>query len=424
MSQPSPLRPGFLAANRTPVWVVITGNVRSGREFRRMFEQATELRAKGCIDGIRFVTWKGELEQAPGLERALVGAGVSILTVEPPAPAPKIHPLFHGYVYHQRKALHYALQSLPSEAFILKARTDFAEERFDSMVEALFQQPTAELRVRISSPILDSRLFTYDARPDHLFYWDDIVFSGMRNDLLKLNNFELTCDFIHPGHVSCAETRLFSPLFLAHYPVLAWFFENVRGESFARLLTVWLSASEPLPLPTLAKTILASYFHILSRYLILPKSNPAINFPIHLGSFFTPNYDLGVIDFPSPWASHKLVSQYLLDRLLCDEEFEDANLASIVALMRRMDSEVQSRGAISSGFEAELGEFKRFTAHYGIETIVAQAHLITATSTSSHNHGRFLEKVQLPEKRQLSRWQQKKLGAKKQLGNWVLKKLL
>ena len=424
MSPVSLSRPVFLAADRTPVWVVITGNVRSGREFRRMFEQATELREKGCIDGIRFVTWKGELEQAPGLEKALVGAGVSILTVEPPTPAPKIHPLFHGYVYHQRKALHFALQSLPPEAYVLKARTDFAEERFDSMVATLFSNPATKLQVKISSPILETRLFTYDARPDHLFYWDDIVFSGMRNDLLKLNNFDLTCDFVQPGHVPCAEIRLFSPLFLKHYPVLAWFFENIHGEGFARLLQLWLASAEPLPLPALIQIILASYFHILSRYVILPVSDGSASHPIRLGSFFTPNSDLGLIDFSSPWPSHKLVSQCLLDRLLGDEPFEDPNLAAVATLMRRMDGDVSSRGAIPSGFEAELDGLRRFAKHYGTDPITSQASLILPVATGPHCHGRFLEHVQLPEKRHLSRWQQRKQGARKRLGNWILDRLL
>lgn len=424
MSPSTLRRPDFIESNRTPVWVVITGNVRSGKEFRRMFEQVTELRKTGCIDGIRFVTWKGELEQAPGLEEALVGAGVSILCVEPPIPAPGVHPLFHGYVYHQRKALHFALRSLPPDAFVLKARTDFAEERFDSMVATLFQQPTAELRVGISSPILDTRLFTYDARPDHLFYWDDIVFSGMRNDLLKFNNFDLTCDFIYPGHVSCAEIRLFSPLFLKHYPVLAWFFENVHGEGFARLLKLWLSTAEPPPLPALVNNILASYFHILSRYLILPKSDQPVGVPIHLGSFFTPDSDLGVIDFRSPWNSHKLVSQYLLDRLRSNEEFNDFNLAAVASLMRRMDSDVESRGALPVAMNEELAEFSRFAEHYGTAPIISQEQLISPVAEGPHVHGRFLEHVELPEKRRPSRWEQKKLGARKKLGNWILERLL
>ncbi len=389
-----------------------------------MFGQALELREKGLVEGIRFVTWLGELEQAPGLEQALTEAGVSILTVEPPRPDPRVHPLFHGYVYHQRKALHFALRSLPQDCFVLKARTDFAEERFDSMVATLFATPGMILEVDIPSPVISTRLFSYDARPDHLFYWDDIVFSGMRDDLLKFNNFDLTCEFIYPGHVSCAEIRLFSPLFLQHYPVLAWFFENINGERFAQTLQRWLSSGGSTPMPTLLKDILASYFHILSRYVLLPKSDGSLDFPITLETFFTANSELEVIAFSHPWASHKLISKRLLDRLIGPEEFEEPNLAAIVSAMRKMDTDLSLRGTLSSTFDHDLREFVEFAGHFEINPLVFQNHLIPARQKQPCDSTEFLNAVELPEKRHLSRWQQRKLGARTKAANWVLQKLL
>lgn len=424
MSSPTQCRPDFIASNQIPVWVVITGNVRSGREFRRMFGQAVELRHKGLIDGIRFVTWQGELEQARGLETALTDSGISIITIEPPKSDPRVHPLFHGYVYHQRKSLHFALQSLPENCYVLKARTDFAEERFESMVATLFAAPDTCLRVTLPFPVISTRLFSYDARSDYLFYWDDIVFCGMRNDLLKFNNFDLSCEFIYPGHNPCAETRLFSQLFLNSYPIIRWFFENIHGERFARLLQVWLTSSESVPMPALVRDILASYLHILSRYVILPKSDHSLIFPISLRTYFLPNDGIGLKEFAHPWRSHKLVNQCLLDRLRTDEDFSDPNLASVVATIRKMDHDVDARGAITPGFEAELDEFRNFSARFDICPFVSQAQLIPATEKGSCNPGQFLEHVELPEKRHLSRWQQRKQGARKRAAHWLLGKFL
>ncbi|NJM39144.1 MAG: hypothetical protein HC845_15545, partial [Akkermansiaceae bacterium] len=81
------------------------------------------------------------------------------------------------------------------------------------MAATLFGDSSLTLGVDIPSPILRTRLFSYDARPDYFFYWDDIVFSGMRDDLMQLNNFDISCDFIQPGHFSPAESRLFAPTF-------------------------------------------------------------------------------------------------------------------------------------------------------------------------------------------------------------------
>lgn len=418
------LRPEFLINHRIPIWVLITGNVRSGREFRRVFKQVVDLRQRGLVDGIRLATWKGELEQVPGLEQALTDAGISILTIEAPPVDPKMHPLFHGYIYHQRKALHFALKSLPSNSFVLKTRTDFSEERFESMVAALFGNPSLKLDVDISSPILQTRLFSYDARPDYLFYWDDIVFSGMRDDLLEFNNFDIACEFIHPGHLSPPESRLFAPLFLKRYPILQWFFENIHGEEFARLLQRWVASDGQLPLPVLVRDVLASYFHILSRYVVLPDGGRGSDDPICLQSFFSPNQDLGVKTFSHPWASHKLFSQCLLDRLRGPGDFADGNLAALVAAMRRMDLDVECRGALPPDFGECLRAFDDFSRHFGCESLVEQARLIPAAQTLPNHPGNLLDEVEMPEKRHLSWWQQKKLGARRTAASWLLRKLL
>ncbi|MFK7851858.1 MAG: hypothetical protein AB8D78_12860, partial [Akkermansiaceae bacterium] len=97
-------RPTLTSDAKIPIWVVITGNVRSGKEFRRIFQQADALRQQGLIDGILFSTWQDDLDSAPGLESTLKAAGISVIGLKPPSPAPKIHPLFHGYLYHQRKS--------------------------------------------------------------------------------------------------------------------------------------------------------------------------------------------------------------------------------------------------------------------------------------------------------------------------------
>ena len=417
-------RPGFLRDHDIPIWIIITGNVRSGREFRRIFEQAIALRELGLADAIRFVTWRGELEQAPGLAEALTEAGISILTIQPPQPHPRVHPLFHGYVYHQRKSLHFALQSLPERSFVLKARTDFAEERFDSMVATLFGNPSCRLEAGIALPALETRLFTYDARPDHFFYWDDIVFSGLREDLFKLNNFDLACDFIQPGHVACAETRLFSPLFLELYPVLRWYFENLDGRLFAQLLQKWLAAPDPLPAPEILTCILAAYFHILSRYLVLPALDRGMNFPISLRTFFTADPSLGIRDFSFPWSSHKLISQCLLDRLCSDEEFADPNLATVVSAMRRMDHDCSSRTAMPAPLADQRAKLAEFATRHGLDPFVSQTTPIPCATEVSPCGAGFLDHVQLPEKRQLTRWQQRKLGARKKVSTWLLDRLL
>lgn len=417
-------RPTFLVAHAIPVWVVITGNVRSGREFRQIFKQALELRESGEVDGIRFVTWKGELEQAPGLEMVLVNAGVSILIVDPPSPAPKIHPLFHGYVYHQRKALHFGLQTLPSDCFVLKARTDFAAERFESMVKTLFGDPGFTLGVDIQSPIFRTRLFSYDVRPDYLFYWDDIVFSGMRDDLVQLNNFDVSCDFVQPGHISPPESRLYGPIFLKHYPILRWFSENIRGEEFASLLRKWTSSNASERLPILIIVILASYFHVISRYVALPKSDSLSGLPISLKSFFTSDPELGVIEFPKPWVSHKLINQCLSDRLRGREDFDDTNLAAIVDAMRQMDSVPDTRGALPPNLEQAQLELEEFSIRLGCRPLITQTQLISEQPTSLKKSESTLEDVKLPEKRHLSWWQQKKLGARRHAAEWLLRKIV
>ena len=417
-------RPEFLKSSGIPVWIVVTGNVRSGREFRGIFSKILALRDSGLVDGIRFVTWHGELESAPGLEQTLVALGISILTIQEPVAEPKVHPLFHGFVYHQRKALHFALESLPENSYVLKARTDFAEERFDSMVDALFRNPSLDLEIGIPNPILKTRLFSFDARPDYLFYWDDIVFSGLRDDLLRLNNFDLSSEFIYPGHVFPAECRLFAPLFLDHYPVLRWFFENIDGREFSELLQLWISNDQEITLPALIRNVLASYLHILSRYVLLPSAESTSPLPIQLKNFFTESEKVGVKSFLHPWSSHKLYSQILLDRLLNGELFEDKELGEVTTLMRQMDDDVASRGVMPIKMEESLLELVTFAGRFGLHLFTSQTRLIPSAATLPLHSSSLLDLIELPEKRHLSWWKQKYTGLRRSAAKYLIRKLL
>lgn len=414
-------RPSFLIPNQTPIWVLVTGNVRSGSEFKEIFRQVLDLRDQGLVDGIRFATWKNDLDHSVGLATSLAELGISTVAIESPKADPKVHPLFHGYVYHQRKSLHFGLKSLPADCFVLKARTDFAEERFDSMIRTLFGNQSQDLHVDLIEPILKTRLFSYDARTDYLFYWDDIVFSGMRDDLLGLNNFDLACEFIYPEHFFPAEVRLFAPLFLKKYPVLDWFFENVHGEKFAELLQRWSTVDNRLPLPILIRAVLAAYFHILSRYIVLPKGVSSCVGDLALADFFRPADELGVKSFPAPWPSHKLIFSTLLDQIRDLKAFGDPELEILFTAVRRMDSDLAARGAMPANLDSAYKEFKQFAESFDLDLLVPQYQLILPVAGGG---GGRLEKLHLPEKRHLSRWEGKKLGLKRAAAQWALRKLL
>ncbi|HEY5793207.1 MAG TPA: hypothetical protein VIS74_07905 [Chthoniobacterales bacterium] len=400
---------------------MITGNVRSGREFRGIFEQVFELRRQGLVDGILFATWRDELRKFPSLGKTLADQGVTTVAIEPPAALPAIHPLFHGYVLHQRKALHFALCSLPADCFVLKARTDFAEERFASMAQSLFREDSPSLRVNLPQPILQTRLFTFDARTDYFFYWDDIVFCGMRDDLLALNNFELSPEVIYPAQLFAAEMRLFAPLFLKHYPVLAWFFENVHGEKFGRALQRWAEAGDAVPLPVLAREILAAYFHILSRYLLLPEAAGELGGPLSLRQFFQDSPGRGVKRFPTPWPSHKLVSAAPMRSLAEGRDGDDVEMAELLTRLERLDSDPAARRELRADLESRSGELVEFGRRFGEEISVCPVWRIPADSPAESPG---LGSLELPEKRFLSRWGQRKLGVRRNLARWVLKNIL
>ncbi|NJM37490.1 MAG: hypothetical protein HC845_06285, partial [Akkermansiaceae bacterium] len=202
------------------------------------------------------------------------------------------------------------------------------------------------------------------------------------------------------------------------------FTENIRGEEFARLLHVWSSTVASEPLPTLITGILASYFHVLSRYVVLPHYGSALRQPISLKSFFTPNSELGVMEFSKPWASHKLFNQCLPDRLRERENFEDKNLATIADAMRQMDSETESRGILPSDFEKAKRELKDFSTRFGCDVLISQAHLISEKTVDLKKIEKSLEQVKMPEKRHLSWLQQKKLGARRNTAEWILRKIV
>jgi len=414
---PSPI----LKAKSLPTWIVVTGNVRSGREFQGMFRKALDLQKRGLADGILFATWKEELSLHPGLQRALAGLGICVVAIDPPPRIPQIHPLFHSYVFHQRKSLLAALRALPENCLVLKTRTDLSEERFDALTQALFAEPRPSLDVTLCSPVLQTRLFTFDARTDYLFYWDDIVFSGLRDDLLHLVNFEVSFEVLYSSHIFSAEMRLYAPIFLQHYPILAWFFESIPGEQFGCVLQRWAADANQPALPELARSILSAYFHILSRYVILPAPIPAPGQPLQLRDFFTDNAARGLRSFPTPWPSHKLHTQSLLDQLRRGENLAGEEIVSLHAKLEEMDRDVQTRENMPQDMDRATAELVAFAKSYGISL---------SPVTNDYYEGKpietaiSLETLPLPEKRFPPWWEQKTLGARKKAAHWMLEKIL
>ncbi|MFK7852162.1 MAG: hypothetical protein AB8D78_14390, partial [Akkermansiaceae bacterium] len=366
-----------------------------------------------------------DLDSAPGLESTLKAAGISVIGLKPPSPAPKIHPLFHGYLYHQRKSLRFALDALPPGSYVLKARTDFAEERFDAMVEAIFDDDAIDSKTSLADPILESRLFTYDARPDHFFYWDDIVFSGTREDLVELNNFDISYEVLFPAHFFSAECSLYAPLFLSRYPLLRWFFENTNGKNFAEMVSKWVSSDTKQPLPELAIRILASYFHILSRYLILPEGHSKSGQPISLKSFFTPDEKIGVEAYPNPWPSHKLRSNTLLKILQKPEcHITERTLSEIITMMNQMDGSPSLRGEIPENFEDLIQNFASFDENLGTSAYAPQYQRPEVSPSDIPVDISSLDSITLPEKRHLSWTESKVLGARRKMADFAFDKLL
>ncbi|WP_410211952.1 hypothetical protein [Aquirhabdus sp.] len=211
-------------------WVLVTGVIRDEQFLVDRFNFLFKLKEKGDIEQVVFSTWIGEIDKFKNIAALIKQYNFVLVASQEP------DLICTGHYLHQVVSLKNGLDVCPDDSFILRTRTDKCGPEsgfFDDLIESFFEKRN------YIRPLEDATsLFSYkvgiqgghtksSAEIPSVFFWNDRLYFGYKQDLLKFVNFDiLAFDFkkIIP------EELLFSYPFLTRYPIFNIFYEAVNQQ--------------------------------------------------------------------------------------------------------------------------------------------------------------------------------------------------
>jgi hypothetical protein len=165
------------------IWVIVCGLIRNPDCALHQARELARLRAEGLVQGVVLSTWHGELGRYPKVAAAFKSAGAIVVeSVEPQLRLP-------GHVFHQSKSLLAALDLCPDDAVVFRMRPDIAplgpELRF------LFDLAWMDVPSERVNPAYRGRIWAHSGVWAWPLYVSDILFMGMKADLLQLVDIDL-----------------------------------------------------------------------------------------------------------------------------------------------------------------------------------------------------------------------------------------
>jgi len=232
------------------------GLVRDRAAASAKLDAFVQLRDDGVIDGAVVSWWRRESELYPDLVDRIVEEGFTLIELA----EPKVK--FSGHMIHQNIVLWYALQATPDDAMVLRTRPDLMQ--VDEAVRyCLGRDVPPPAPIEGWPDVFRERLVVSSVFPTSPYYINDILFFGLREDLLGLAGFDVAPEYIynwseaeHFLH-SRASRRLF-PLLDAYLQIHPPFWHG-HPDRAAELLKAQLASDTYLD-------VLATHLHMLAAY--------------------------------------------------------------------------------------------------------------------------------------------------------------
>lgn len=209
-----------------PVWVVITGIVRDEEFILKRLHFFAALKKTGHIHQVVFSTWKGEISKFQSVANLIVE--FDFVLVESDAP----EVICHGHYLHQIISIENGLDVCPDNCFVFKTRTDKSGPEshfFEDKVIDFFNKKNYQRKCDSDSPLLSYKIglcgLYFTEKSLHLptlFFWNDINYFGLKEDLQKLLNHNV----LSYGYQKLIpEQALFASYFANYWPSLSTFFK-------------------------------------------------------------------------------------------------------------------------------------------------------------------------------------------------------
>jgi len=285
---------------KADVWATVCGTVRDEVEFRIIIDELLKWRNRNLIQGIVFSTWQGELGRYPELHALLQQNQVDIIESTPNDE--RVRDIQSNSVNYWRQAtqLQAALDVIPTDAVVLKTRTDRALPSTRRLVTYLDEH--ADLP-RVSDACANygfttlpqefkHKIVVLKGRTGRIMQFTDYAFLGYSADLRKIINFDVSELYLSRDLV--ANTQFFAYPFLRDYPIIKDYFHLINFRPLLEDLNSYTQAGGT-EFPDFFKRVYAVYFAILVTHFQIISSSamalPEPKRPIEFRDFFHSSHE-------------------------------------------------------------------------------------------------------------------------------------
>ncbi|MDT2662060.1 hypothetical protein P7E02_19425 [Enterococcus hulanensis] len=254
-------------------WAVVCGAVREELDLRLAINKLLEMRESGIISGILLSTWEKEFDRFPEMRKQLEDNEIRIIEQRPLESRMDIART--NSINYMRQALQFqaALDQLPEDCFVLKARTDRSLHQILQIEPQLFKEPKkvgfSSDRMNKEMPhIFDYKITIFNARIQRIFNFSDFVFWGHISDVRKFINFNLA--ELNFNRDLVANTQWFLYPFIEEFPIIRDYFRFINFRPLIFGMKEYFDQDQyDETFPQFFYRVYASYLTILSYYFNL-----------------------------------------------------------------------------------------------------------------------------------------------------------
>jgi len=278
------------------VWAMVCGTIRDQVDFSLMMDYLLRCREKGILQGIVVSTWEHEFDQLGDLQMKLAMNDVAI--VMSPTNDDMVANMHANSVNYWRQArqMQSALDLIPTDAIVIKTRTDRALPSTKRLI-AMLDEPDplplvaekADAKHLTKIPqVFDHQIAIFRARTGRILQFSDFAFMGYSKDVRKLTNFDIADLTFTRGIV--ANIQFFIYPFIREYPIIRDYYRVINFYPLFQDLARYTEKGGT-QFPKFFERFYAVYFGLLAIHFRIgsfkdPEEFGEISLPIEFSDLF------------------------------------------------------------------------------------------------------------------------------------------
>lgn len=253
------------------VWAMVCGNIRDQVDFSLMLDYLLRCREQGIIQGIVVSTWEHEFDQLGDLQMKLALNDVAIvMSPTNDALVADMHANSVNY-WRQAKQMQAALDLIPTDAIVIKTRTDRAlpaTKRLVAMLDEADPLPLVGDKAKAKNltqipQVFEHQIAIFKARTGRILQFTDFAFMGYSKDIRKLTNFDIADLTFTRGIV--ANIQFFIYPFIRDYPIIRDYYRVIDFYPLLKDLAVY-TKNGGTEFPKFFERVYAAYFGLLASH--------------------------------------------------------------------------------------------------------------------------------------------------------------